>query len=119
MLHKVLFLLSGILTLSLASAQSTGVVGNVEIVKTTPVLKTLADHVNLAHADLSQQAITGTRSSAATAKANYDLALNSYLEELEHQLALGDKTHAEALTGEIALVQQLLGTTSTSTAPSR
>jgi hypothetical protein len=119
MVHKMLFLLAGILTLSVASAQSTSVVGNVEIVKTTPVLKTLADNVNAACADLSQQSITGTRSSAAIAKTNYDAALNSYLGELEHQLSLADKTNAEALKGEITLVKQLLGTTPANNAPSR
>jgi hypothetical protein len=119
MLYKLLFLFAGALTMSFASAQSTAVVGNVDAVKTTPALKTLADQVNIAYADLSQQAVTGTRSTAATAKNNYDAALNAYLEELKIQLSSADNTITEALKSEITLVQQLLGSTATTSSSSR
>jgi len=106
MLQKSLFILALIFTVSMVNAQSTGVVGNSEIVKEIPVLKALADKVNVAHAELSKST-TGTRTSNTTTQANYTSALNAYLTELEHQLSLGNTRNETALKSEISLVKEL------------
>lgn len=114
MLHKTLFILSFLLIVPFVNAQTTGVVGNVDVVKETPVLKALADRVNVAHVELTKNA-TGSRTTTANAQANYNSALNAYLTELEHQLTLGNSRNEAALKSEITLTKQLHTGTSTTT----
>jgi len=108
MLRKTLFILATVVMASFTNAQTTvtGVVGNVDVVKETPVLKALADKVNAAHVELTNAA-SGSRTSAQQAQLNFDSAINAYLTELNHQLSLGKSKNEAALKSEIELVKQI------------
>jgi len=114
MLQKSVFILSLLFTFSFVKAQTTGVVGHSEIVKETPVLKALADKVNVAHVELTKST-SGTRTSNTTAQENYTAALNSYLTELDYQLSLRNVRNESALKSEIALVKELQAATKSTT----